>query len=246
MPTPHHRPDPVPAASAGQADARDDPFALAHLIAAGDIDVVPGDPPVPIAIWRVAAIDAPDGHDFARGMTPRMAALLVGSYTRPGDTIVAVGHDPALAGAAGAGARRYLAVDDPADLADLDRVAGTVRLVVLSWPPARRASAVSPAEATDLFTACRLITGRDGCTIVAFAPLDPDDTYPHHSGLLVPAARTAGLGLLQHIVAITAPVAGERITWRATPADRATLRAAAHVTIHMDLLVFSVRRARHD
>jgi hypothetical protein len=174
-----------------------------------------------------------------------MAALLVGCYTRPGDTIVAVGHDPALAGAAGAGARTYLAVDDPADLADLDRVAGTVRLVVLSWPPARRTSPVRPAEATDLFTACRLITGRDGCTIVAFAPLEPDDTYAQHSRLLVPAARHAGLGLFQHIVAITAPIAGQRITWRATPADRAALRSATHIKLHMDLLVFTPRQARH-
>jgi hypothetical protein len=219
-----------------------DPFALAHLIAAGDIDVVPGEPPVPIAIWRVAAIDAPYGLDLADGMTPRMAALLVGYYTWPGDSIVSVGHDPALAGAAGAGGRNYLAVDDPTDLVDVDRIIGTVRLVVLSWPPARRPRQVSPAEATDLFTACRVITGRDGCTIVAFAPMEPDDTYAEHSGLLVPAARHAGLGLLQHIVAITAPVAGERLTWRATPADRATLRAATHVKIHMDLLVFMPRQ----
>ncbi len=243
MTTPPHQPDRVPVSS--DADAQPDPFALAHLIAAGDIDVVPGDPPVPIAIWRVAAIDAPYGHDLADGLTPRMAALLVGSYTRPGDTIVSVGHDPALAGAAGAGARTYLAVDDPADLTDVDHVAGTVRLVVLPWPPARRPSGLSPAQASDLFTACRVITGRDGCTIVAFAPMQPDDTYTQHSGLLVPAARHAGLGLLQHIVAITAPIAGERITWRATPTDRATLRAATHIKIHMDLLVFVTRPGRH-
>src|SRR5262249_40126504 len=129
MPTPQQHPHRVPATPSADPGVRHDPFDLAHLIAEGDIDVVPGDPPVPIAISRVAAIDAPYGHDFADGMTPRMAALLVGSYTRPGDTIVALGHDPALAGAAGAGARTYLAVDDPADLADVDRVAGTVRLV---------------------------------------------------------------------------------------------------------------------
>ncbi len=245
MTTRVHQPDRGPVSSSGDPDARPEPFDLAHLIAAGDIDVVPGDPPVPIAIWRVAAIDAPYDHDLADGLTPRMAALLVGCYTRPGDIIVSVGHDPALAGAAGAGGRTYLAVADPADLADVDHVTGTVRLVVLRWPPARRPHPVSPTEATDLFTACRVITGRDGCTIVAFAPLEPDDTYAEHNGLLVPAARHAGLGLLQHIVAITAPIAGERITWRATPADRATLRAATHVKIHVDLLVFASRQGRH-
>jgi hypothetical protein len=63
-----------------------------------------------------------------------MAALLVGSYTRPGDTIVSVGTDPALTGAAGAGGRTYLPVQDPDDLAGLDHVAGTVALLVLPWP----------------------------------------------------------------------------------------------------------------
>ena len=209
-----------------------------------EVDVVPGDPPVPITVWRVADPDHPYRHDLD-GLTGRTAQLLVALYTRPGDTIVSLRHDPALAGAAGAGGRTYLPVDHPADLADVDHVAGTVRLVVLLWPPTRRDDPVSPAEATDLFTACRVITGRDGCTIVALAAAPPGDTYAEHSGLLIPAARHAGLGWLQHIIAITAPIAGERITWRATPVDRATLRAATHVKIHVDLLVFWPWSGRH-
>src|SRR5439155_7218694 len=84
-----------------------DPLALSELIAAGDIDVVPGDPPVPIAVWRVAGVDAGYGHADADALSPRMAALLVGSYTRPGQTILSVGDDVALAGAAGAGGRTH-------------------------------------------------------------------------------------------------------------------------------------------
>jgi hypothetical protein len=111
------------------------PFDLSELIAAGNIDVVDGDPPVPISVWRVAGVDHPLRHDPTDGLTPHTAALLVGSYTLPGDTIVSAGGDPALEGAAGRGGRRYRCVADPAQLAGLDHVAGSVRLVVLRWRP---------------------------------------------------------------------------------------------------------------
>ena len=221
------------------------PLALSELIATGDIDVVPGDPPVPIAVWRVAGVDAAYGHASADALTPQMAALLVGSYTRPGDTIVSVGDDPALAGAAGAGGRTYLSVRDPDGLSGLDHVAGTVALIVLPWPPLDGAGRMSRESLTQMFRICRWLMRRDGCTIVALADLPADETYVEHSGALIPAAQRAGLGWLQHIVAITAPIAGQRITWRAAPADPATLRAAAHVAVHIDLLVFAVRRGRH-
>ena len=48
-----------------------DPLARSELIAAGDIDVVPGDPPVPIAVWRVADVDTTYGHANADALTPR-------------------------------------------------------------------------------------------------------------------------------------------------------------------------------
>jgi len=222
-----------------------DPLALSELIAAGDIDVVPGDPPVPISVWRVAGVDAAAGHSSADALTPRMAALLVGSYTSPGDTVVSIGGDPALAGAAGAGGRTYLSVDDPGDLAGLDHVAGTVALIVLPWPPPDRPGPMSRESLTRMFRVCRRLMRRDGCTIVALAELPADETYIEHSGALIPAAQRAGLGWLQHIVAITAPIAGQRVTWRTAPADPATLRAAADVAVHIDLLVFAVRRGRH-
>jgi hypothetical protein len=222
-----------------------DPLALSELIAVGDIDVVPGDPPVPIAVWRVAGVDASYGRASADAFSPRMAALLVGSYTRPGDTIVSVGDDPALAGAAGAGGRTYLPVRDPDDLSRLDHVAGTVALIVLPWPPPHRSGLTSREYLAQMFGSCRRLMRRDGCTIVALADLPPQETYVEHSGALIPAAHHAGLGWLQHIIAITAPVSGERITWRVTPADPAMIRAAAHVAVHIDLLVFTIRQGRH-
>ena len=154
--------------------AAPDALSLTRLIAAGDIDVIAGHPPIPIAVWRVA--DAGHAHNnLADGLTPRMAAMLVASYTRPGDTIISLGTDPALQGAAGAGGRTYLSVDEPADLADLDHVAGTVRLIVLPWPPARRAQPITATEAVDMFTTCRHLMARNGCTIVALTALPSGD-----------------------------------------------------------------------
>jgi hypothetical protein len=226
-----------------------DPLALSELIASGDIDVVPGDPPVPIAVWRVADVDARFGHQHADALTPRLAALLVGMHSRPGDTIVSIGHDPALAGAAGAGARRYHRVAHPDDLAGLDQSAGTVALIVLPWPPSDRPAEMGGMLSRDslvaMFGACRRLMSPSGCTIVALAGLPPQQTFVEHSSALIPAAQQAGLGWLQHIVAITAPIVGQHITWRVVPADPAMLRAAAHLKVHLDLFVFVRRGGRH-
>ncbi|MEJ3741823.1 hypothetical protein WEI85_00775 [Actinomycetes bacterium KLBMP 9797] len=232
-----------------QPDAVPDPLALSKLIATGDIDVVDGDPPVPISVWRVAGVDHPFRHDPSGGLTPRTAGLLLGCYTRTGDTVVSVGGDPALAGAAGSGGRRYLAVDDPADLVGLDHVAGAVQLIVLRWPPPYQPGQLwtSPERMRHLFAACRRLLTRNGCTVVALAviPGESETAYHGHSQRVIPAAHHGGLGWLQHIIAITAPIVGDRITWKTTPADPATIRAATHVKIHLDLLVFVPRGGRH-
>ncbi|GLL08328.1 hypothetical protein GCM10017581_100890 [Dactylosporangium matsuzakiense] len=252
------RPDPdTPHRPAAQQDpSRDlrnltttehgDPLTLSNLIASGDIDVVPGGPPVPIAVWRVADADGRWGHHQADALSPRLAALLVGVHTRPGDTIVSIGDDPALAGAAGAGGRVYRSVSRADDLASLDHVAGTVALIVLPWPPAHQTGTISRQSLVGMFTVCRRLMNPGGCTIVALAALPPGQTFVQHSGGLIPAAHTAGLGWLQHIVAITAPIVGQHITWKAAPANPAMLRAAAHLRVQLDLFVFTIRGGRTD
>lgn len=222
---------------------------LSDLIAAGYLDVVDGDPPVPITVLRVAGVDHPFHHDADGGLTAHTASLIVGSYARPGDTLICVGADPALAGAAGAGGVRYVGVEDPADLARLDHLAGQVRLVVLRWPPADQPAPwwTSPEPLRTLFAACRGLLARQGCIVVtlAVAPGESEDAYFGHGEPVIPAAQQGGLGWLQHIILITAPIVGERVTWRTTPADPATLRAADHIRIHLNLLVFVARKARH-
>ena len=155
---------------------------------------------------------------------------------------MSVGHDPALAGAAGAGARIYRSVAHPDELSDLDHAAGTVTLIVLPWPPPKQPDGMSRDALVAMFSACRQLMSPGGCTIVALAGLPPQQTFAEHSSTLIPAAHEAGLGWLQHIVAITAPIAGHRITWQAVPADPATLRAATHLKVHLDLFLFVDRQ----
>jgi hypothetical protein len=95
-----------------------------------------------------------------------------------------------------------------------------------------------------MFGTCRRLMGPGGCTIVALAGVPPQQTFAQHRSTLIPAAQQAGLGWLQHIVAITAPIVGQHITWRAAPADAGMLRAAAHLKVHLDLFVF-VMPGRH-
>jgi hypothetical protein len=241
MTSEHHRFDPAPARRV-PSQREDDPLGLSDLIAAGVIDVLPGDPPVPIAVWHIADVDARYRHAGADAGTPLMATLMVAAYTRPGDTILSLGDDRALAGAAGAGGRTYRSLQHPGDLPSTRIAGGTVALIVLPWPPADHPDAMTRERLIEMFHACRSLMSPGGCTIVALAALPPDQTYTEHASTLIPAARDAGLGWLQHIIAITAPTVGQHITWRAAPINRATVRAATRAKVHTDLLVFAAKR----
>ncbi|WP_319461475.1 hypothetical protein [Micromonospora sp. RTP1Z1] len=67
------------------------------------IDLVVGDPPVPVTVWRTARGDA----DTGRSIGARLAYRLVAAYSRPGDAVVDLTRDHALTGACGAGGRRH-------------------------------------------------------------------------------------------------------------------------------------------
>jgi len=220
------------------------PLSLHELVAAGAIDVVPGDPPVPITVWRIAGTHRTGQHD-APGLDPQAAGLLVGLSTQPGDTLIDLSADPAVAGAAGAGARRYLPANNPADPTRLGHVAGTARLVLLRWPsPADPAGEVSDAELIDLLYGCRRLLAADGCVIAALTP-PPRTGYVDYARRLIPAAHRAGLGYLQHIIVVAAPIPGHPQPRHGSPAAPATLRAATHLAVQANLLAFVLRRGRH-
>lgn len=70
---------------------------------AAQTDLVAGDPPVPLTVWRTART----GADAARGIGTRLAARLVAAYSRPGEAVVDLTDGHTLAAACAAGARRH-------------------------------------------------------------------------------------------------------------------------------------------
>lgn len=126
-----------------------------------------------------------------------MAAVLVGTYSRPGDTILSVGEDPVLAGVAGAVGRTYRAVGSPDALGTLEYQAGRIAMIILSWP-------IQSGDPTAMFHACRNLMRADGYTIVMLTNRNPGSTYAEQSFALIPAAGRAGLSRVQHIVVTTA------------------------------------------
>ncbi|WP_435204980.1 hypothetical protein [Micromonospora sp. bgisy143] len=66
-------------------------------------DVVPGNPPVPLTVWRTAWTPG----DAGRSIGTRLAGRLVSAYSRPGEAVVDLTADHALIQACAAGARRH-------------------------------------------------------------------------------------------------------------------------------------------
>jgi hypothetical protein len=104
---PHHPsnpnpdPDPEPDDTAGVTGAdgtggtggADRPF----------VDLVAGDPPVPITVWRTART----GGDRGASIPARLARRLITAYSRPGEAVVDLTADHALATASLTGGRRH-------------------------------------------------------------------------------------------------------------------------------------------
>ncbi|MEU4427094.1 hypothetical protein AB0F81_41265 [Actinoplanes sp. NPDC024001] len=180
-----------------------------------------GTPPIPIPVWRINDTHSTPPHE----LSPRTAGLIIGWYTSPGDTVVSLGHDPALAGAAGAGGRTYRRLRAPDDLRRVQHLRGTVTLIVVSWPPHSQPGGRSREHLVAMFSQCRELMNRDGCTIVTIAETGTG-TYAQHTPSLLPAAGRAGLQWLRHIVAQP----------EGSPDEG---------PVHLDVLVFAVARSRH-
>jgi hypothetical protein len=197
---------------------------------------VPGDPPVPITVWRTPASD--DGGLLGQPL----AARLVAAYTRRGDTVLdattsagssEAGGDPVLAGAAAATGRAHRTI--PRRGGDSINDAA---LAVCRWP-LPRAGLVDPVIALGGLRR-RL---RPGGVLAVVVPAPAPGTGPAQLGPVVRAAAAAGLCYLQHIVAMHAAADGENIVPAPAEAElaaaRARVRGAAHLPAHTDVLVFA-------
>ncbi|MGS2618082.1 hypothetical protein ACVCAH_26685 [Micromonospora sp. LZ34] len=67
------------------------------------IDLVAGDPPVPVTVWRTARTEA----DTGRSIGARLAYRLVAAYSSPGDAVVDLTGDHALTAVCATGGRRH-------------------------------------------------------------------------------------------------------------------------------------------
>lgn len=185
-------------------------FTVSYLVSAAVLDAAPGDPLVPVTIWP----SHPDTDDSAlfHALNPRLAAALVSTYTTPGDLIVDLTNDLALAAVANAGTRSYLAIAQPERaLPPLD---GRADLVLFRWPPpARRLPAQSdgrlrsprplnrhPATAVESLRLCRQLTAPGGHVVITITPSRLSGSQTDGVDAVLPVTRAAGLGHLQHLI----------------------------------------------
>jgi hypothetical protein len=68
-----------------------------------ETDLIVGDPPVPITVWRTARTT----DDTGRSIGARLAARLIAAYSRPGEAVVDLTPDHAVTAACTTGARRH-------------------------------------------------------------------------------------------------------------------------------------------
>jgi hypothetical protein len=95
-------------------------------------DLVAGDPPVPLTVWRTAHTPADTGH----GINARLATRLVAAYSRPREAVVDLTDGYALTGACAVGARRH----HPAWFTD------AASLIIGPATPPRPVAAPAPAD----------------------------------------------------------------------------------------------------
>ena len=248
------------AASTADSPATGD-WEISELVAAGVLDAVPGDPPVPLSVWRAGDPD-PDslldgGLETATAgsgpLTTRLAGMLLAVWTDPGELVIDTLPDPAVRAAADSEARTYLPLQLPLPTPQRQDLAASAALILLRWP---QAPAPAPARSTDqsagastdapseprgestvpalsglVMSSCRDLLLPDGHTVVILIP-PSEAPYRDYAREVIAAAREAGLGYLQHLVIITSD----------TPPPRPEADELAHPRSHVDLLVLVIRR----
>lgn len=190
------------------------------------IDVHPGFEPVPLARVPVPG-PGPDGDPdgvFA-GLTPPLAALLLLSYTRPGDVVLDATSDLAVEGTARAGGRDYRPLDlADAPSCDIDEGA---HLILLPWPVEQTPASPSPApeQVGDLVECHAWLHSTGHVLVVAAEIVDADPSIP--ATRIAAAATASGLGRLRHLVEIVRPLDGAALAGRRTPSGLVAVVSAS-------------------
>ena len=227
MPAPHHRRPAAPPDAAVDTGTRP--------------DTEPGTPPpanratrVPMAVWP-AIPPVPDLPRPAAVLPPLLADRLIATYTRPGQVVLAAGAGASVAAEAAEQAARR-PVLDTAGRPTVFPPLGTRRATLAVITP--------PAVTTDPARYTRWATTlAPGGILAVLVPAEPG---PHttHPGRIITAAEHAGLGYLQHIIAILARLDGDHLVPAPTPDQHTQVRTAraaglpVHLPAHSDLLIF--------
>lgn len=237
------RPDGAPSgrrrAPSTQEPESDRPWGLSPVAA---IDLLPGEPPVRVSrAWTQSPTDPPRGEaEIFTGLTPRLAAMLVVTYTRAGDVVIDTTADLAIEGTAIAGSRQYHRRLATPDATSERESPSTASLVVLRWPTeptpetGRDAARQLPAGA-DLHAT--LIAGRrlaapDAHLVVVADPASPG-SYRDRARELIQALHASGGGRLRHVI-----IVGDGTD---DDGDQAPSEAPRHVAgARLDLVVFVV------
>lgn len=227
----------------------DRPWGLSPAAAA---DILPGEPPVRVSYaWTPSPADPPVGEaELFTGLTPRVAAMLVVTYTRPGDTVIDTTADLALEGTTAAGSRQYQRrAATPAPTSQCEQSRYRASLVVLRWP-------TEPTPETGCHAARQLPTGADleaalitgrrlaapNANLVVVSGPASSGGYRDRARELIQALRATGGGRLRHVVLVGHGPDDD--------ADQAPLEAPGHVAVaRLDLIVFVVSLragSRHD
>ncbi|WP_200215473.1 hypothetical protein [Micromonospora coerulea] len=132
------------------------------------IDLVAGDPPVPVTVWRTARGPA----DAGRTIGARLAYRLVAAYSRPGEAVVDLTGDHALTAVCAAGARRH----HPGWFTDASSL-----IIGPATPPTRPDPAAMPDDSSGDLPDMRTWFGDD--LTDPDLPADEATTYPGRTSL---------------------------------------------------------------
>ncbi len=194
---------------------------------------------VPLTVWLGETTPPP-------GLSPSVLVRVIASFSWPDDSIVIIDGPPGVQHAADHLHRRLQTAFRHADTDRSGFVGSSLPRstagLVIDYQPVMLDPTVDafpdPFLANYIHT--RGILRPGGILLVVVAPL-----RPQLDGLArtVIAARGAGLRYLQHIVVVTAPVRGDRLSppVAGIPGDGRLL-----IPAHTDLAVFTTSGGRHD
>lgn len=175
------------------------PAGLWGITPAWYLDVQPGHPPVPLTRMPVPAPDptASDAGVFD-GLTPPLAALLVMTYTGPGDVILDATRDLAVEGPARAGGRDYHQLDPYSPVAPGPTCQAS--LILVKWPAGESAAEDLP-DIGEALAACRDLLRPDGHLFVVARRVPVAELRDVAKQVAV-VTRASGLGRLLHVIEI--------------------------------------------